>query len=286
METKTLLILLAVVVVYVLIGGAIMYGIEHSNELATQTSASSTYVNFTGAVGSCVTADQVRQFVTAIIQAYDAGVLVTDTQTSASQWDYASSTFFAMTAVTTIGYGNQSPATSGGKAFITIFGLLGIPMMALLLTGLGEKLDGLLKPIKDKVFIKDKERLDQLLKTLILILLILVVMCFIPAGIFAAIEGWSYGDAVYYTLITLTTIGFGDFVIGTSDSDYRALYKLFSCLWILIGLASVALLLSNIQDLYKRTGPEAKAENQDNSEVSAEKDKVENAKESKDPVKA
>ena len=87
-------------------------------------------------------------------------------------------------------------------------------MMALLLTGLGEKLDGLLKPIKDKVFIKDKERLDQLLKTLILILLILVVMCFIPAGIFAAIEGWSYGDAVYYTLITLTTIGFGDFVIG------------------------------------------------------------------------
>ena len=55
------------------------------------------------AVGSCVTADQVRQFVTAIIQAYDAGVLVTDTQTSASQWDYASSTFFAMTAVTTIG---------------------------------------------------------------------------------------------------------------------------------------------------------------------------------------
>ena len=87
-------------------------------------------------------------------------------------------------------------------------------MMALVLTGLGEKLDGLLKPIKDKVFIKDKERLDQLLKTLILILLILVVMCFIPAGIFAAIEGWSYGDAVYYTLITLTTIGFGDFVIG------------------------------------------------------------------------
>lgn len=57
------------------------------------------------------------------------------------------------------------------------------------------------------------------------------------------------------------------FDTGTSDSDYRALYKLFSCLWILIGLASVALLLSNIQDLYKRTGPEAKAENQDNSEV-------------------
>lgn len=86
--------------------------------------------------------------------------------------------------------------------------------MGLVLAGLGEKLDGLLKPLKDKVFIKKNEKIDQLVKTLILVVLILLVMSLIPAGIFAAIEGWSYGDAVYYTIITMTTIGFGDFVIG------------------------------------------------------------------------
>lgn len=48
METKTLLILITVMVVYVLIGGAILYGIEHTNELQTQTTASATYFNFTG----------------------------------------------------------------------------------------------------------------------------------------------------------------------------------------------------------------------------------------------
>lgn len=290
METKTLLILITVVVVYVLIGGAVLYGIEHTNELQTQTTASATYFNFTGAVSSCVTTDQVRQFVTAIIQAYDDGVLVTDSQTSASQWDYASSTFFAMTAVTTIGYGNQAPATSGGKAFIVIYALLGIPIMGLVLAGLGEKLDGLLKPLKDKVFIKTNEKIDQLVKTLILVALILLVMSLIPAGIFAAIEGWSYGDAVYYTIITMTTIGFGDFVIGTSDNDYRALYKLLSSVWILLGLASVAMLLSNITDLYKRIAPESKTDDEEKDEKEKNENKESSEKEkpaeTKDPIKA
>lgn len=290
METKTLLILITVVVVYVLIGGAVLYGIEHTNELQTQTTASATYFNFTGAVSSCVTTDQVRQFVTAIIQAYDDGVLVTDSQTSASQWDYASSTFFAMTAVTTIGYGNQAPATSGGKAFIVIYALLGIPIMGLVLAGLGEKLDGLLKPLKDKVFIKKNEKIDQLVKTLILVALILLVMSLIPAGIFAAIEGWSYGDAVYYTIITMTTIGFGDFVIGTSDNDYRALYKLLSSVWILLGLASVAMLLSNITDLYKRIAPESKTDDEEKDEKEKDENKESSEKEkpaeTKDPIKA
>lgn len=290
METKTLLILITVVVVYVLIGGAVLYGIEHTNELQTQTTASATYFNFSGAVSSCVTTDQVRQFVTAIIQAYDDGVLVTDSQTSASQWDYASSTFFAMTAVTTIGYGNQAPATSGGKAFIVIYALLGIPIMGLVLAGLGEKLDGLLKPLKDKVFIKKNEKIDQLVKTLILVALILLVMSLIPAGIFAAIEGWSYGNAVYYTIITMTTIGFGDFVIGTSDNDYRALYKLLSSVWILLGLASVAMLLSNITDLYKRIAPESKTDDEEKDEKEKNENKESSEKEkpaeTKDPIKA
>lgn len=56
------------------------------------------------------------------------------------------------------------------------------------------------------------------------------------------------------------------FLPGTSDNDYRALYKLLSCGWILIGLASVALLLSNITDLYKRIAPQAKNDDEEKDE--------------------
>lgn len=62
------------------------------------------------------------------------------------------------------------------------------------------------------------------------------------------------------------TFFFFFFLPGTSDNDYRALYKLLSCGWILIGLASVALLLSNITDLYKRIAPQSKNDDEEKDE--------------------
>ena len=42
-----------------------------------------------------------------------------------------------------------------------------------------------------------------------------LVFIFLPAGLFTFLEErWNYLDAVYYSYITLTTIGFGDLVSG------------------------------------------------------------------------
>lgn len=38
----------------------------------------------------------------------------------------------------------------------------------------------------------------------------------LPAAIFKHIEGWSALESLYFVVITLTTIGFGDFVAGTN----------------------------------------------------------------------
>jgi hypothetical protein len=37
-------------------------------------------------------------------------------------------------------------------------------------------------------------------------------MIVIPAKIFVKIEGWALLDAIYFIIISLTTIGFGDFL--------------------------------------------------------------------------
>lgn len=37
---------------------------------------------------------------------------------------------------------------------------------------------------------------------------------FIPACLFVLFEDWDYDIAVYYAFVTLTTIGFGDYVAG------------------------------------------------------------------------
>lgn len=48
--------------------------------------------------------------------------------------------------------------------------------------------------------------------TLSLLLPALILLIFLPSVIFTYFEGWDYSISVYYSFVTLTTIGFGDFV--------------------------------------------------------------------------
>lgn len=57
------------------------------------------------------------------------------------------------------------------------------------------------------------------------------------------VEGWSWIDSYYFTIITLTTIGYGDFAPQT------VLGKIFTMLYVLIGLgilSSFILMLANL----------------------------------------
>ena len=40
------------------------------------------------------------------------------------------------------------------------------------------------------------------------------IFLLLPAAMFAANEKWTYGEGVYYAFVTLSTIGFGDFIAG------------------------------------------------------------------------
>lgn len=55
-------------------------------------------------------------------------------------------------------------------------------------------------------------------------------------------EGWTYFDSLYYCFITLTTIGFGDFVALQQGRalHMRPYYVACSFIFLLLGLASVA----------------------------------------------
>ena len=42
----------------------------------------------------------------------------------------------------------------------------------------------------------------------------LLVMFIIPSSVFCSLENWHIIDSVYYCFVTLSTIGFGDYVAG------------------------------------------------------------------------
>lgn len=72
---------------------------------------------------------------------------------------------------------------------------------------------------------------------LILVVLIFFVMFLILVGIFVVIEGWLYGDVVYYMIIIMIIIGFGDFVIGKLD------FNIFFCVFMCVGVFFISIVL-------------------------------------------
>lgn len=62
------------------------------------------------------------------------------------------------------------------------------------------------------------------------------------AAAFSKWERWSYFDAFYYCFITLTTIGFGDYVALQKESALQSKpeYVVFSLVFILFGLSVVS----------------------------------------------
>jgi len=82
-------------------------------------------------------------------------------------------------------------------------------------------------------FLKDSEYRDLLFTTLITIAGGTVVYHFI--------EGWTWIDCVYFSVITLSTIGYGDFSPQTDGG------KLFTIFYIIIG---IGIILSFINAIY------------------------------------
>uniref|UniRef100_A0A672N0C5 Potassium channel subfamily K member 10-like n=1 Tax=Sinocyclocheilus grahami TaxID=75366 RepID=A0A672N0C5_SINGR len=85
--------------------------------------------------------------------------------------------------------------------------------------------------------------------TLLFILAGCILFVTIPAIIFKHIEGWTGLEAIYFVVITLTTVGIGDYVAGGNRRiEYREWYKPLVWFWILVGMAYFAAVLSMIGD--------------------------------------
>ncbi|KAF5703614.1 Outward-rectifier potassium channel TOK1 [Fusarium mundagurra] len=85
-------------------------------------------------------------------------------------------------------------------------------------------------------------------RTLMLQSILLLIYLLLGAFIFSEIESWSYLDAVYWTVVTLFTVGFGDYH-PTTDLG-RALLIPFA----LAGIISLGLVISSVRSLILENG--------------------------------
>ncbi len=127
------------------------------------------------------------------------------------------------------GYGHTTPLSDTGKAFSIVYALIGVPFTMLVLTACVQRL--MYPLVLAPVGLLQRSGMEPRPASIVhfLLLLGLVVLCFFvaPAAVFSRLEmSWSFLDGIYFSFISLCTIGLGDFVPGTQPMQkYRPLYQ-------------------------------------------------------------
>lgn len=85
-------------------------------------------------------------------------------------------------------------------------------------------------------FLQDDEYRDLLITTLIILLVGTITYHYL--------EGWDLIDCLYFSVVTLTTIGYGDFSPKTDAG------KLFTVLYIVVGIGMILSFINTIQHHY------------------------------------
>lgn len=257
-SNERLTLLVSFYVLYLFLGAVFFDIIEKPHETQMIDELNTFIDKFHGKHNSCISDTDLNDFIKTISHSNDRGIPATKNVTHEQNWSFGQSVFYAGTVLTTIGYGSFSPLTTLGKLFLILFSVIGLPVTLLLLYAIIERLmkftSCMLRWFSKKT-LKITSNISALsnvvnrghmhvIFALFVAFNVFIFLLVIPAGVYAHIEKWTYLNSFYYCLISLSTVGLGDYIPGDSDvQKHRHLYKLCSTIYLLIGVTTMVWLL-------------------------------------------
>uniref|UniRef100_A0A8C7WZU7 Potassium channel, subfamily K, member 4a n=1 Tax=Oryzias sinensis TaxID=183150 RepID=A0A8C7WZU7_9TELE len=231
MRCTTLTTLLTGVMLYLGMGALVFVTLESPKESVAFEELLKTKKDFL-INNTCVSEFDFHRLLKDVVSAMEAGLDVGNLPANLStRWDMASAFFFCGTIITTIGFGNLSPRTWFGQLFCVCYAL------------------------KRKVRPTTVRVISAVLSILIGCLIFLAV----PTVVFQKVERWSFLESLYFVVITLTTVGFGDYVPGGANEGGN-IFKPLVLLWIVFGLAYFASILTMIGNWLRVLSKKTRAE--------------------------
>ncbi|XP_035518449.1 potassium channel subfamily K member 3-like [Morone saxatilis] len=184
---RTLCLILSIVF-YLLIGAAVFDALESDSESSKKKALEQKLNELKKKYG--FTEDDYREIERVVLQA--------EPHRAGRQWKFAGSFYFAITVITTIGYGHAAPRTDAGKTFCMFYAVLGIPLTLVMFQSLGERINTfvryLLRRAKQGLGLR-KTEVSMGNMVLVGLLSCMSTLC-IGAAAFSHFEDWTFFNAM------------------------------------------------------------------------------------------
>ena len=147
--------------------------------------------------------------------------------------------------ISVLGYGAISPSTKTGQGLCIVFAIIGIPVTVLAFQAVGELISrGItvaITTIEKRCFRQDPTNVEAKCTAVTFALMLIMLLCGSVMQVY--LEEWSFLVAVYYWLITFTTIGYGDYITGKKQVFWGVVFFLA---WCTLGLCVFSSVLNAI----------------------------------------
>lgn len=147
----------------------------------------------------------------------------------------------------------MSPQTWQGQLFCIFYSLVAIPVAGIMLISVGNHVS-----LAIRVFIRFMEKtcLSRVVsggaefKSTIVTFVLMILMIIFGAILTSHTDGWSFIEGTYFTFISVSTIGFGDYVVNDGElrsTDHAKTFAVnFTIVLITLGLCVVSSVLCSV----------------------------------------
>ncbi|XP_043948879.1 open rectifier potassium channel protein 1 isoform X2 [Drosophila biarmipes] len=269
MSPNRWILLLIFYISYLMFGAAIYYHIEHGEEKLARAAEMKEQVDINEYLLDEL-ADKnktVQDEILERISDYCGKPVTLPTQNDTPYtWTFYHAFFFAFTVCSTVGYGNISPTTFAGRMIMIAYSVIGIPVNGILFAGLGEyfgrTFEAIYRRYKKYKMSSDMHYVPPQLGLITTVVIALIpgiaLFLLLPSWVFTYFEDWPYSISLYYSYVTTTTIGFGDYVPTFGANQPRefggwfVVYQIFVIVWFIFSLGYLVMIMTFITRFVER----------------------------------
>jgi len=174
---------------------------------------------------------------------YTVGIIY---YTQQEDWTFINALYFVTVTLTTVGYGDLLPTTDGAKIFTCFFVLVGMFLVASALGVIAGLIIEHLEALDDDVDGTDEDCLSEPWSTLSYSAMLLGGSVVVGTVFYGAVENddFDFVNALYMSVITATTVGYGDYSPQTEGG------RVFAVFWLLAAVICTGKAIGNVADLY------------------------------------